>query len=386
VVSSRHFTDLGESLYSNGWAVEVFTSNRYCRKNKKIESSFEIYNGVHIRRFKQSPFTQTKNIDRLINSFFLNIKWFFALLFKRVDVIILGTDPQFSFFFIPILKLLRPKFRFAIWGFDLYPEAIISAGIKLPRLIIRLLKWWAGVSYRQCGLLVDIGSCMRKRFLEYKPKARLETIVPWALNEPEKHDEQNCEIRYELFGNTDLGILYSGTIGWAHQFEEFILLARELRRRSTSVIFCFAGQGNRYKELKNMVTRDDSNIKFAGFTDERNLPLRLACADIHMISLCQGWEGIVVPSKFFGSLASGRPLIYSGTPNSCIAEIIKKQKLGFVLERSNIDIIADNLEELIRNKDNLRDMQKTAFEYYKNNYTKKIQNEKWDKCLREYVK
>jgi glycosyltransferase involved in cell wall biosynthesis len=384
-VSSRHFTDFAEGLYSNGWDVEVFTGNRYCRKNGIISPCYEIYKGVHIRRFKCPPFTQSKNTGRLLNSFYLSVKWFFALLFKGVDVVIFGTDPQFSFFIIPFLSFFRPKLRFVIWGFDLYPEAIISADIKLPGFVMGLLRWWTGVSYRRCGLLVDIGSCMRKRFLEYSPKARLETIVPWALDEPEILVMQDSTIRHELFGNAALGILYSGTIGWAHQFEEFILLARELKRRNASISFCFAGQGNKYNDLQDMVTSEDTNITFAGFVDEKLLPLRLASADIHMISIRHGWEGVVVPSKFFGSLASGRPLLYCGTPNSCVAEIIQREDLGFIIEAGTIKNIADCLEELSNNRTGLMKMQETALSFYKKYFSKNIQCMKWDNCLRDYM-
>jgi glycosyltransferase involved in cell wall biosynthesis len=385
VVSSRHFTDFAESLAANGWNVQVLTSNRYCRKEGVIGQHREMRNGVLIRRFGHPPFSQSKNIGRILNSFFLGFQWFFVLLFLRTDIIILGTDPQFCFFMIPVLVFFRPKMRFTIWGFDLYPEAIIADGIKLPQLLINVLKWWTGVSYRCCGLLVDIGSCMRRRFLEYNPKAIYDTIVPWAMNEPAKIEAQDDELRRELFGDASIGILYSGTIGRAHQFEEFILLARELRRRNASVSFCFAGQGNKYKDLKNMVLPDDNNIRFAGFVDEKTLPLRLAAADIHMISLCQGWEGIVVPSKFFGSLAAGRPLLYCGTPHSCIVELIKNENLGFIVERNNINDISEKIEKLSKNKLNLLHIQEKAFLFYRNNYTKNSQCIKWQVTLKKYL-
>jgi len=385
VVSSRHFTDLAEGLCSNEWDVEVFTSNRYCRRDGVMFLSHEVYNGVHIRRFKHPPFAQSKNISRLLNSFCLSVKWFFALLFRRADVVIFGTDPQFSFFIIPFLAFFRHGLRFTLWGFDLYPEAIAADGIEISGFVMKSLKWWAGVSYRCCGMLVDIGSCMRKRFLGYNPNARLETVIPWALDEPKEIEEQDNKMRQELFGNVTLGVLYSGTIGRAHQFEEFILLARELRKRKASISFCFAGRGNKYKDLQEMVTDEDDNILFAGFVDEKLLPLRLAAADIHMISLRHGWEGIVVPSKFFGSLAAGKPLLYCGTPDTCIAEIIQKEGFGFYLEYSTIKKIADDLEKLSSDKVRLQGMQQSAFLFYNKYFSKKIQQKKWNKYLREYI-
>lgn len=385
VVSSRHFTDFAEGLQSNGWNVKIFTSDRYCRRKGIISPCREIYNGVHIRRFQHPAFPQSKNFGRLLNSFCLSVKWFLSLLFQHTDVVIFGTDPQFSFFMIPFLAFFRPFLRFTIWGFDLYPEAILADGIKLPKYVIRLLRWWAKKSYLRCGLLVDIGSCMRKRFIVYNPYAKFETIVPWALNEPKTLEAQDNTTRHELFGNASLGILYSGTIGRAHQFEEFIILARELRIRKASISFCFSGQGNRFKKLQDMVTSEDTNITFANFVDEKLLPFRLASADIHMISLRHGWEGIVVPSKFFGSLAAGRPLLYCGTPNSSIAELIIKEDFGFFINMNNIKIIADRLEELSNNKSRLISIQEAAFSFYKKNFSRNIQNLKWNKCLRKYI-
>jgi glycosyltransferase involved in cell wall biosynthesis len=226
---------------------------------------------------------------------------------------------------------------------------------------------------------------MRNRFCGYHPEARYETIVPWALQEPPSLEGPDVAMRSELFGDVKLGILYSGTIGKAHQFEEFILLARELRERHASITFCFAGRGNRYQELRDMITLEDSNITFAGFIEEDRLSLRLAAADMHMISLRRGWEGVSVPSKFFGSLAAGKPLLYCGTPLSCIAQLISEHELGFVVETKKIEVIADILEELSHNKHKIRQMQEQAFFFYNTYFSKKLQWTKWDNSLRDYI-
>jgi glycosyltransferase involved in cell wall biosynthesis len=227
---------------------------------------------------------------------------------------------------------------------------------------------------------------MRNRIFRYNSKAKYVTIVPWALQEPQMISEPDAIMRFELFGEAKLGILYSGTIGKAHQFEEFIFLARELRRRNVSVVFCFAGRGNRYQELRDMVTTEDTNITFAGFIEEEKLSLRLAAADMHMISLRYGWEGVSVPSKFFGSLAAGRPLLYCGTQRSCIAELISSEKIGFIIEMNTITDIADRLEEFSCNKKRMHQMQEQAFQFYSMNFSKKLQWEKWDHSLRDYIK
>jgi glycosyltransferase involved in cell wall biosynthesis len=385
-VSARHITDFSEGLCFHGWDVQVLTGNRYHAKIGKITPYCENRNGVKIIRSWYPYFPNSKNSGRLLNSFCFSIISLIKLLFATADIIVFGTNPPFIYYVIPFLLFFKPRVRIALWGFDLYPEAIIVDGIKLPKMLKRALLWWAGISYRGCALLVDIGSCMHKRFMQYHPRTKYETIVPWALNEPVSLAEPDIKTRFDLFNNVRLGILYSGTIGKAHQFEEFILLARELRRRNASVAFCFAGRGNCYQKLRDMISQEDTNIHFAGFVDEELLPLRLASADIHMISLRQGWEGIVVPSKFFGSLAAGRPLLYCGTQKSFLAELIKKEDLGFVVEMNSIRVVADILEELSCNKDKIDQMKKQAFQFYNTYFSKKSQLEKWDSSLKSLLK
>jgi glycosyltransferase involved in cell wall biosynthesis len=386
VGSARIVTDFAEGLCFYGWDVQVLAGNRYHAKNGKISPRSEIRNGVKIRRSWHPYFPNSRNMGRLLNSFCLSIIWLTKLLFVTTDVVVFGTNPPFTYFIIPFLAIFRPKIRLALWGFDLYPEAIIADGIKIPKIVKESLFRWAGISYRRCGFLVDIGSCMCNRFCGYHQKAKHETIVPWALQEPPFLAEPDTAMRSELFGDANLGILYSGTIGKAHQFEEFILLARALRARHASITFCFAGTGNRYQELCNAITPDDTNITFAGFIEEDRLSLRLAAADIHMISLRHGWEGVSVPSKFFGSLAAGRPLLYCGTPLSCIATLIKENELCFVVEKKNIKTMADMLEAFSHNKHEIRQMQERAFLFYNTYFSKKLQLAKWDNSLRDYIK
>jgi glycosyltransferase involved in cell wall biosynthesis len=385
-VSSRHVTDFAEGLSLYGWNVLVFSGNRYHSKSGKITPRYDIRNGVKIIRFWHPPFPNTKYLGRLLNSFCLSIIWGFKLLFVKTDVVIFGTNPPFIYYMIPFLSFFRPKLHIALWGFDLYPEAIIADGMKIPKILKAILLGWAGISYRSCGFLVDIGSCMRNRFLVYHPLAKYETIVPWAFQEPNMPEKPDQTMRFDLFGDAKLAILYSGTIGKAHQFEEFILLARELRMRNASIAFCFAGRGSCYHELQNMVMPDDSNITFAGFIEEDMLAIRLATADIHMISLRNGWDGVSVPSKFFGSLATGRPLLYTGTPYSCIPKLIKENGLGFVVEMGTIKSTADTLEELIYNPGKLHQMQENAFIFYNKYFSKRLQWMKWDQSLRDYIK
>ena len=389
VISAHLFTELAEGLAQKGWDVTVYTSNRYCtRPNETITEKQETINNVKIIRFSRWGLNQGKNISRLINSAIISTKWLINILFaKNYDIILMGTDPQLGYFIMPYIRLFKPKTKLAVWEFDLYPE--ILGQMRLPaavRLCIKLIiEPWARLSFSCLDIIADLGSCMKKRLAKYKSKASRPTLIPWAISEPNEILEPDAEVREKLFGDAKIGILYSGTIGHAHEFEDFIALARELRSRKAPISFCFAGRGNKYAQLINMVREEDTNITIAGFADETELALRLTAADMHMISLKQGWEGLVVPSKFFGSLATGRPLIYAGTPDSAIKEWIETYEIGFYLDSSNIKEIADKLCVYIETPDSLPDLQKRTFGTWQQHFAREIILDKFEDELSKVI-
>ena len=373
VVSSRHFSDLALGLCKNNWDVTVYTSNRYCRNSKRrIKDKYEVWKDIKINRFTRPAFNQKKHIPRLLNSFIISIKWLLKIIFSSsYDVVFIGTDPQFCYLIIPFIKLFKRRTKIVYWGFDLYPEAIISDSTGLLKIISKSFLPLTKFCYKYVNLFIDIGSCMKKIFKNYHKNITSTTVVPWALVEPGKEIIHRERDRAILFGKAKLGILYSGTIGKAHEFNNFIKLAHSLRNNH-NIHFCFAGQGNRYNELKKLLTPADTNISMQGFVKEEELLSRLNSADFHLISLKKGWEGIVVPSKFYGSLAIGKPLIYSGSPLSSIKTLIDENNLGYCLNEENISDIKEKILSYVDKKNELLKWNGIIYDFYQSNYAKDV--------------
>jgi glycosyltransferase involved in cell wall biosynthesis len=387
VVSSRHFSDLAEGLAGLGWDVTVFTSNRMCRNpNSDIKLKEEVWQGVKISRLYRPNFKQASNMGRILNSVWMMLAWLVKIIRRPAfDVVIFGTDPQFSYFIVPFVKLFRRRTKIAYWGYDLYPEIIIASEKRITSLLGRLVKPIARLCYRKVDLMVDIGPCMRKILSAYGHSAQCETLVPWALTESQSIPAPDESTRANLFGKCSIAILYSGTVGKAHTFTEFLMLARELRKRDADVVLCFAGRGNEYDSLRSAVSQEDTNVRFAGFAQESELKKRLGAADLHMVSLRDGWEGLVLPSKFFGALAAGRPVLFAGTKNSSIKHWIDEYDVGFHLHSSNTQAIADKLCSFSLDRNALKEMQQRAFLCYQANFARKIMTRRWSDCLRQCV-
>lgn len=379
VVSAQIFSDLAEDLAKHGHRVTAFTGNRLIRGDDVL-APHEIWHGVEIRRFRRPAFDQGSNFGRLFNSAILQLKWLGGFWRRRreFDAVIVGTDPQFAYLMFPWFRLMNRKVRLIHWAFDIYPEAILVNSPRWMKLLARLTSPFAWFAYRFVDDMVDIGGCMRELLLRYRHRARCATLTPWALAEPAAIPDPDPVIRRELFGEAKVGVLYSGTVGYAHDLSRFIELARECRRRKIDAAFCFAGYGNCYAAQTAGITSEDTNIRLAGFASEEELARRLAAADLHMVSLRPGWEGVVVPSKFFGSLAIGRPVCFDGPGSSAISRWIRQYGIGFRLD----DVGAESIAQLAADPARLFELKAKAFTCYREHFSRETVVRGWLDLLR----
>jgi glycosyltransferase involved in cell wall biosynthesis len=385
VVSARHYEDLCKGLVARGWEVEAMPCNRGCRDEGRAYPRREVWQGIAIRRIWRPRLRQASTLGRLANAAWLIVAWSLLLVMRRgrdlPDVLLIGTDPILSVVVAWVVKRLRPRVRVVHWCFDLYPEAAIAEGILGERsFVTRLLKRLTGAAYRSCDLVADLGRCMGQQLARYQFPARQVTLVPWALSEPEQACCPDPVARRQLFGEASLGLLYSGNFGRAHSSEEFLELARRLRREPIHV--CFGVRGNQADSLRAAVRADDVNVSFTGFAPEEVLAQRLSAADIHLVSLRSCWTGVVVPSKFFGSLAAGRPVLFAGSEDAAIARWIQEHQVGWVLSRETLPQVAQELRRLAGARDELLALQRRCRQVYHAHFSQTQTLDRWNQELR----
>jgi len=379
VVSALHLDGLCEGMVDRGWSVTAFPSNRGCRDESLEYATQEVHKGVDLRRLWRPRLRQSSMFGRLLNALWMLVAWSsIALRPHPPDAILIGTDPILSVVIVFAWKLFRRSTAIAHWCFDLYPEAAYADGL-LPRnrLTRSILEPLLRRAYASCDVIIDIGPCMRERLEHYAPvvlgeKAGAEhsrrhaTIPPWALEEPPSVLDMPRLERQRIFGDARLAMLYSGSFGRAHSYDLLLELARHLR--SESAALAFSVRGNREEELRSAVASADPDticpICFVPFAPAGKLLDRLASADIHLLSLAPSWTGLVVPSKFFGVLAVGRPVLFSGSPQSAVAQWIEEHRLGWVLTRENVQSVALDLCRYVNDPDRVRDLNRRCHATY----------------------
>jgi glycosyltransferase involved in cell wall biosynthesis len=385
VISARHYGDLCQGLASRGWDVTARPSNRGCRDESLAYPLREAWADITIRRVWRPALRQASAMGRVVNAAWMIAAWAAGIVCDRSDrcpdVLVVGTDPVLSVLVAPVVRRLRPRVRIAHWCFDLHPEASVADGLlRAASRPVRMLERLMRSAYHSCDLIADLGACMRERLERYQPACRQATLIPWALVEPAQPEAPDPNVRRELFGNAPLGLLYSGNFGRAHSHSEFLELAR--RVRGSGIHFSFGVRGNRAELLRQAVRADDPTISFAGFAPEADLEKRLGAADIHLVSLRQDWTGLVVPSKFFGSLAVGRPVLFAGSRQSAVARWIQEHRVGWVLDEAGLDAAAAELRELAHDPGRLRELQRHCHRVYQEHFAKDRIIDVWDRELR----
>lgn len=386
VVSSVLFSELCAGLVCRGWDVTAFPCNRACHNDSAAFPSKGEFEGVKIERIWRPAWRQSSAIGRILNASWMVARWSLLATRKRhrPDAIIVGTDPVLSVLIAIVWRFLKPKTILANWCFDLYPEAAFAEGLLNRRSILaRCMHVVLKRAYRACDLVVDLGPCMRDLLLRYSPALRVETIVPWALEESAHPLPISTSEHKALFNDFGLGLLYSGSFGRAHSYEPILSLVRLLK--ADDVCLTFSVRGNRQEELRAAILPEDSNIRFVPFTTAEYLSIRLSSADVHVVTLREEWTGAVVPSKFFGALAIGRPVLFCGNRSSAVAQWIEQFDLGWVLDRENIEEVAASIRNLLHFPSAILKKGEHCHQVYWQQFSRDMALDRWHRQLTELL-
>ena len=140
--------------------------------------------------------------------------------------------------------------------------------------------------------------------------------------------------------------MYSGNLGLAHSFDEFLEAARRLRHRQ-DIVFLFVGAGPRAVEVHSARDREGlANVRLLDYVPRAELHRSLSLADVHLISMRPEMTGIVVPGKLYGVMAAGRPALFVGPAHCESADTIRRAGCGFTIAPGDADGVVAALTKL----------------------------------------
>ena len=297
--------------------------------------------GVEVIRVGTATFTRASHWRRALSylTLYPQLMWQVWRLGK-VDAVVSMTDPPLQ---VAAVTLVSCRARKKIhWAQDVYPElaeelGVIVRGGILAR-VLRAVSTWA---LRRQDEIVVVGRCMRERLIARGIDAgKIEVIPNWIQVAAVSADEA-VAMRRKLGWGEKLVALYSGNIGLAHDFETLVEAAKLLE--GSGVRMVFAGEGPRLEEVRR-ATAGLAQVTFLRPQPKEELGAFLAAADVHLVTVRAGLEGLVVPSKAYGILAAGRPVMYVGSADSEIAKLLNESGAGRVFPYGDARGLAEALK------------------------------------------
>ena len=287
----------------------------------------------------------------------------FVTLFGRgTDLNFFLTQPPMFQVWGRFLKALRRQ-PYSCLVMDLYPDALVNFGkIKKGSIFEKVAHSISRGTLRKAKNVVVIGRCMQ-RVLEkdgIEPN-RIVNIPNW-VNETEVRciSKEENSLRKELNLSDKFICLYSGNIGISHNMNDLLEVAVELRAEE-DIRFVIVGGGIKKAQLEQF--RDEhqlENLMLLPYQPTSRLSESLGLGDFHFVSLRQNFSGLVVPSKAYGALAAGKPIVYQGSEESELALMIKEHDLGFVVNEGDVEGLKEAILSLYRDPQRLAALSKNA--------------------------
>jgi colanic acid biosynthesis glycosyl transferase WcaI len=155
-------------------------------------------------------------------------------------------------------------------------------------------------------------------------------------------------------------VLHAGNIGLSQNLEIVLHAAEQLRDRQ-DIVFVLVGEGAKKRDLQEVAARRDlRNVTFLPFQPREAMDQSYATADVSLISLKRGLSGVIVPSKVYSVLASGRPCIAAVEQDCEVAQIVQEARCGFVVGPGDASALRARVVELASNRDLAREMGEQA--------------------------
>ncbi|KAA0700236.1 glycosyltransferase WbuB [Neorhizobium sp. P12A] len=330
--TSRMITSIASALAQRGYEVVAVASRHLHNEDQTVLPPNEVISGIKVVRLTTSHFGRLKTFGRAIDYFFFHLSAFTWLVrhASRDDIAVVCTDPPFLSVTTAVALRLRGASS-VNWVMDLFPETAIELGLfkRSPivgRLARSLRNWSIGTSAAIACPTTTMADYLRD---ELSPRCPISLLRQWSDGkEIYPIAAADNELRTEWGLDDKLVIGYSGNFGRAHEFDT-ILNAAALLRDQPDIRFLMIGNGHQHARVVDAAKKLGlDNMIFKPLQPAENLAKSLCAADVHLVSLLPQLEHCIIPSKFYGILAAGRPTIFIGDLNGEVARVIDAYGCG----------------------------------------------------------
>jgi colanic acid biosynthesis glycosyl transferase WcaI len=346
--TSQILSDLAFHLASAGREVHVVTSTQIYDDPKASLPEYELIRGVGVHRLRSTTFGRATLLGRSIDylTFYRSVWRSLIAIAQPGDIVVAKTDPPLvSLVAMPAAQ--RRGASLVNWLQDVYPEIAVELGVPFIRApLSSTLAAGRNRCLRHAEATVVVGQLMGQKVQALgAPQGRTHVIPNWCNDDqitPVAQSENPLRQSWGLQGKFVVG--YSGNLGRAHEIVTLVSAAERLRNNA-SMVFLMIGGGKRFDELVSIVKQRHLHnlFRFLPYQEPNMLAHSLGVPDVHWLSLLPKLEGLIVPSKFYGIAAAGKPIVIISAKEGELANLVRDHDCGVIIEPGNVGALVDAL-------------------------------------------
>jgi glycosyltransferase involved in cell wall biosynthesis len=233
---------------------------------------------------------------------------------------------------------------YAVMIHDIYPDVLVRLkGLAETSLMTRVWRWLNRVSYEAADGVMTLGDCMAATLAgQFDPTRTqaglLEIMYPWAdtawLRPLPKAENWFARSQAQV---GKLTLMYAGNMGMGHDIETMLAAARRLRS-APDLHFMFIGAGPKWQIVADYLRQEaPANVTLLPWQPEAVVPFSLATADVAMVSLESGAEGLAFPSKALSAMAAGSALLGLSQTPSDLQVLIERFHIGLNIQPGDVE-------------------------------------------------
>ena len=282
--------------------------------------------GAKVVRVGSTDYSRAQMTKRVLNYLTYVALAVPRALFVPCDVVLAMTDPPFEGIVGAFTAFLKNK-PYVYNIRDLYPEMALGGAIIKPGLLARVWEQLHRWALRRAKKIIVLGEDMRARIVRKGVDALRITVVRdgadlSALGVPPAPLDD--EVVRAIRRDDRFVLLHAGNLGFYGAWSTLVQAVARLENDGVALVF--VGDGAQRPDVEALA-KGARNIRFLSFFPAAKIPSVLAAPDAHVITVKRGLEGVVVPSKMYGILAAGKPILAIAEPESDAASLAVK--LGF---------------------------------------------------------
>lgn len=375
--TSQLATDLVDHLDQKNLPIEVITSSpSNCPGSVK---PYIIYR-TQCKK-KRSSSICSKALSGFLFSFYSAI--YLLKNSSPADKVLIFSNPPFIVF-VALLNKITKGVPYIFVFQDLFPQTASVTGI-LPSVgpVYNLCKSAIKYSIKQSETTIVLTTNMAKRVeLDFGITSNIQTIPNWAVQDDQVIVRRsNNPLASKWNVHDSFVVQYSGNFGRLHDITTILEAARLLRNHN--IKFLFIGDGHKKHQIKAYIDNLDlRNVTLHPYQPLDQLHLSLALADVSLISQLLEGSDCVAPSKYYGILASSKPVLYLGSHNSDIAKLTRTYRNGITVTPGEVKELVESILYLYNHRDVCDSMGKMSRSLYENLFTRELSLQAYSYLLR----